>query len=537
MCQIILSLVLLGVLSAGAAEPPEARTPAEWLEIIERETKQQRAAESPQMRSLLLGAAMTLHPYDGRPQMLAKLTGARKARYDPFRRWMAEHGEGLFRTWRSGKPLAPDDQPYRFLLHGVALTRYRYRVRPKERQKAELAAEERDLAAYVHGVEDRGRAVLRKGYLGGSLTRAELDELRLYAMRVDIQCCNGLLLPFHLGLSGPGGRSPGKLGEPARDFSLLRAEVPLASPDCSDRNPFDPTDVLRPAILREYLLLMQGYEPHPKTPGRAVAKPVVVPEGHEADYVTLSSFRGRKPVLFVLANPTDSWCWHWKTAPVFQPLHDAYGGRIAFFFINTTIHDTYMPARDYFEPAAARHSAVHDLSLEHRARTCKMFHMHWPQCTTPYLLDDMAQRTRNACRDQGGGAYVVLVDLDGRLAYIDYHRDIPPHWGPKAVGFPYEFVTIRMNHLESRLGQRHGGRLQHDLPDVQQGVFRLVGNEDSLALADVYPRVVLDPFGLPRHSHRGVAVGVRAGVSGGDQPDGLPAVGPRELGLGPNDVP
>jgi len=457
----VLSLLLLGVLGAQGAEPPQTRTPAEWLDIVVRETKQEEAGESPQRRSLLLGAAMALHPYDGRPQMLAKLSGAHKARYEPFRRWMAEHGESLFRTWRSGTPLAPDDLPFRFLLHGVALTRYRYTVLPKERQKTELTAEERDLAAYIQGVGDRGRAVLRKGYLGGSLTRAELDALRLYAMRVDNQCCNGKLLPFHLGLCGPGGRSPGKLGDPAPDFTLLRAEAPLASPHYSDRNPYDPTDVLRPAILREYLLLMQGYEPHPKTPGRAVAKPIAVPEGREADYVTLSSFRGRKPVLFVLANPTDSWCWHWKMAPVLQPLQDACGDRIAFFFINTTIHDTYMPARDYFEPAAARHSAVHDLSLEERARTSKMFHMHWPQCTTPYLLDDMAQRTRNAWRDQGGGAYVVLVDLDGRLAYVDYHRDIPPHWGPKAVGFPYEFVTIRMNHLESRLARFAAGGFRY----------------------------------------------------------------------------
>jgi hypothetical protein len=82
----------------------------------------------------------------------------------------------------------------------------------------------------------------------------------------------------------------------------------------------------------------------------------------------------------------------------------------------------------------------------------------------------MAQRTRNAYRDQGGGAYFVLVDLDGRVAYADYHKDIPPHWGPRAVQFPYEHLTIRMNHLESRLaafvanGCRHAKSIETPYP-------------------------------------------------------------------------
>jgi hypothetical protein len=80
-----------------------------------------------------------------------------------------------------------------------------------------------------------------------------------------------------------------------------------------------------------------------------------------------------------------------------------------------------------------------------------MFYMNLPHTTVPYLLDDVSQRTRDAYKDQGGGAYIVVVDLDGRVAYADYHQDIPPHWGPRAVSFHDEFVFIRMNHLESRL--------------------------------------------------------------------------------------
>jgi hypothetical protein len=123
-----------------------------------------------------------------------------------------------------------------------------------------------------------------------------------------------------------------------------------------------------------------------------------------------------------------------------------------------------------------------------------MFYMALPHCTVPYLLDDLAQRTRNAYRDQGGGAYFVLIDLDGRVAYADYHRQIPPHWGPEAVNFPYEFTTIRLNHLESRLrafvdgGCRYGKHMDAPLPDWRLGKGRA---DDDVLIAHRQPTIWL----------------------------------------------
>jgi hypothetical protein len=230
-------------------------------------------------------------------------------------------------------------------------------------------------------------------------------------------------------------------------------EAALRSPSYSDLNPYDPTDVLTWNVLREYLLLMQGYEMQKDGSGNDSfrAKPTKVLETTEDNYVRLSSFRGKKPVLLILANPTDTWCWHWKIAPMLEPLYQACKDRMEFFIVNTTIHDTYMPSRDFFGPCPGELPAVHDLSIEQRARTSKMFYMYWPQYTIPYLLDDMSQTTRNAYMDQGGGAYIVLVDLDGKIAYLDYHQNLPPHWGPDGVSFADEYVYIRVNHLESRL--------------------------------------------------------------------------------------
>lgn len=448
------------LLLAGAATADDraAKTAAEWLDIVCRETERERATESGAWRQLLVGVSIPMHPK--KPSLADLLAKADKGNEDfaPFRAWWERDGRALFNRWMAGEPLSAEERPYRYILYGLCFAEYQKEVRPKEKQKAALTPEERGVADRTQGVIDRGRDALRKAYLEGRLTADELDALRLYAMYTDVQCCGGQVLPFHLGIaeSRPGytlaGRKP-KPGEPAPHATLMRMEASLREPGYSDVNPYEPTTVLRPAILREFLLCIQGYEraAGPSEKALVRARPVEVPQGREGDYVRLSSFRGRKAVLLVLANPTDAWCWHWTVAPMLEPLHQAYQDHVAFVYVNTTIHDTYMTARDFFPPRPGPHDSVHDLTLGERARISKMFYMNWPHATAAYLLDDMAQRTRNAYRDQGGGAYFVLVDLDGRIAYADYHQDIPPHWGPKGVPFHDEFRLIRMNHLESRL--------------------------------------------------------------------------------------
>jgi len=470
-----------GPLSEAAAAG-KAKTAAEWFDVVCRETERQRRTEPASWRQLLVGASIPMHPKKPSLTDLLAKEGKGGEEFAAFHRWWDGKGTALFDRWMQGGALTDNERPYRYILYGICFARYQKEVRPKEKQKASLGPPERAVTDRTQEVVRRGRDVLRQAYIEGQLTPGALDALRLYAMYTDVQCCGGKVLPFHLGIaaSRPGhslaGRRP-KPGEPAPDFTLLTMEAALASPGYSDLNPYDPTAVLRPAILREYLLCIQGYERAPGRPSqpRVRARPVAVPQGREGDYVRLSSYRGRKAVLLVLANPTDAWCWHWSVAPMIEPLHRAYREHVAFLYVNTTIHDTYMTARDFFPPRPGRYDAVHNLTLCQRARTCKMFYMNWPHATVPYLLDDMAQRTRNAYRDQGGGAYFVLVDLDGRVAYADYHQDIPPHWGPKAVSFRDEFRLIRMNHLESRLaafveaGCRYDPKIETPYPPWRRG--------------------------------------------------------------------
>jgi len=448
---IIVAALLIGCATSTWATEPGAneRTPQEWLDLVVAEAAEQRKAWTREFAALMRGAALAIGPYTGRPDQRQNLSKEQLADLERFEQFMKDRGEQMFTSWVNGKELPADADTYRYVLSGVAFSRYHKDVKHRSREKgAELTPLDEKLIKYNLAVERNGKRALTKGYAGAKLTAEDVEALRLYAMWVDVRCCGGGVLPFHLGLTRAtrlkNGRFGFRPGERAPEFTCARMEVGLRHPDYSDLNPIERTDVLTPLILREFLLNLQGYEADPEQKGRVVARPVKIPEGREADYVRLSSFRGKRPVLLVLANPSDAFCWHWKIAPMFEPLRQAYKDKLEILFINTTIHDTYMPMRGFF--SGERESAVHDLTLWERARACKMFYMNWPHFTTSYLLDDMSQRTRNAYMDQGGGAYIIVVDLDGKIAYIDYHQDMP-----KNLSFYDEYVYVRMNHLESRL--------------------------------------------------------------------------------------
>ena len=459
-----LLVALLGVAGGSLAQAQDgtSRTPAEWLTTVEAEAAAQKAAWDAAWRDVMRGAAMAMEPYDGRPEKTAKLSGEKKRLYEAYRRVRDKEVAGVAAKLLVGRPTGQADRKVRFLASGWLVHRYlRGGIRANEKRREALMAAERSVADYARGVEKAGRAALAKGYRGGKLTAADIDALRDYAMFVDVRCTGDGVLPCHLKLTrsrhGAGGfRMP---GEAAPDFTLARMEAFLGTPAYRDANPRDPVDILTPLAVREFLQIMCGFE---QRGGKVVAKPYEVAPGREKHYVRLSDHRGKRPVLLVFMNATDPWAWHGRIAPMFEPLKQALGGRLALYFLCTTIHDTRMPSMDFVGERSGRSSYVHEAAMEHRARICKMFYMGWPDCTSDYLLDDMAQHLRNEWMDQGGGAYVVLVDVAGTIAYADYHKDIPPHWGPKAVNFPYEFLTIRMNHLESRLASFFANGARYD---------------------------------------------------------------------------
>jgi hypothetical protein len=205
----------------------------------------------------------------------------------------------------------------------------------------------------------------------------------------------------------------------APDFTLDPMEPLLESPRYAENYDLDPLNMMRPIALKEFLLLMDGYEAGPA--GRLVAKPFQ-PVSDQA--VTLSDFRGKKPVMLLFMDPTDAWAWCGKLSPAWEPLYQAVGDKVAFFIISTTIHDRHMPIMDFFKPGVGRQRVGHPLSQEERARRCKAYYMAHPNFTIPYLLDDLAAHVSVAYCEVGGAARAVLVDKEGRVAFHSRER---PH--------------------------------------------------------------------------------------------------------------
>ena len=143
----------------------------------------------------------------------------------------------------------------------------------------------------------------------------------------------------------------------------------LDSPDYSDLNSFDTTVLLKPAVMGEILNALSGYTVKRDDAGREAVEPRRSSRLEEADegFLRLSSFRGKKPVLVILADPTDSWAWNFHVCDHLERLHKAYGELVEFIFVHVTVYDGYMPVYDFFGPVRERAIADHPVTLEIRA--------------------------------------------------------------------------------------------------------------------------------------------------------------------------
>lgn len=341
------------------------------------------------------------------PDALNKLPPEEKAKMEAFLQFM-ESGKGaeLMASVLSGEPVADEDGPVVQMVKAFVYTlgKYGQRLPFYERYSAQSEASK---TAYKNA-ETQGMAALRKGYLQQPLTDSDMQALRDYAILINIAHTGAKLLPFHLGLSGSGVFKP---GDSAPEFCLRTLEDALKSPAYLDVRVSDPTAFLKPEAVEELTRLFERYRP--SADGRQVTHDV--PEEKEG-MLKLSSFRGKKPVLLILADPVD--CYFPQLQAMLEPLKRACGDRIQFLFVHVSIHDTRMNPLEYFGPLKGGNAlSLHPESEEQRARTAKLFIMRYPNVTVPCVLDNDSQTTRNDWGAQGGDARMTLVDLDGNIAY------------------------------------------------------------------------------------------------------------------------
>ena len=456
-----------------------ALSPEEWLPIIEKDAAKEKAGWNAQRNEIMCGAAIAIDPWYGSDRLLATMKGDRFRQYAAFITAWKQHGSNITEKILNNSSLSAEEEPYRYIASGVLMHRYnRQGIIQKVRQKEKLTQEEIAIIAYVKAVEELGKATLIRGYKREALDVKDIHALRLYGMLVDIRHTGNGVLPNHLGLTRGryGKRGFRSAGEVAPDFALAKMESFLDTPEYSDKNPWNPVDILTPLAAKTFLQIMCGFE---VKDNKVVAKPYNIQPGHEDGIVRLSDYRGKKPVLLVFMNASDPRVWHGRVAPYFEPLKQALGDNMAVHFINTSIHDSRMNTLDFLSSTEEREFYVYETSMEHRARSSKMFHLDWPSCTIDYLLDDIEQHFRDEWMDQGGGAYIVVIDTNGVIAYTDYHQNTPPCWGDDGVNFYYEFLTIRLNFLESYLETFFADEMLYkEQPDFKLPQWRLPAERD-----------------------------------------------------------
>ncbi|GAG39591.1 unnamed protein product, partial [marine sediment metagenome] len=209
------------------------------------------------------------------------------------------------------------------------------------------------------------------------------------------------------------------IGEEAPDFRLPKLETVLRWPTYSDYRYIDYAEPLKLAGLLRWFVWFDGYEKAKDSAGRvrvaARADRLAPKPGEaEADFVRLSDFRGKMPVVLALGDAND-WFGD-RTFRVLEPMYQAYRDRVAFFRVNVTLSDNYIDIRHYFGPNPGPRRSIHATSYEHRARTAKLLYMSYPNVSYPYLLDDPAGTTRTTWRVQGDSQF-VLIDVDGKVAF------------------------------------------------------------------------------------------------------------------------
>ena len=378
--------------------------------------------------------------------------------HDPalYRDWRAGPGAALMEKVRTGVPLIPEEDRAEILAVHALLHQAKAAEVTKLKSNEGLEARKQSLRDFWEQTRTNGQAVLRRAYTRGQLTAAELRVVRRYAQLVALMGTGGELLPYELSLAaGPFG-----VGQPAPDFCADTEDAFDFPALLAAGNPNHVYDALTDWIVLEPLQLVMSYRP--TGDGKVEPREEVWPLRRPDTAFRMRDAIGERPLVLILAHPSDYWAWHFTLAPELEMLHRALAERARFVLVNVSVHDTVMTAEDPFPSPARpgkalgghRTSILHPVTVEERARVAGLLKMALPFFSIPMVFDHPGQTIRNAFRDRGGEATFVVVDRDGRVVYWDRANLLPK------TPFYSTYRWQRLQALAARvhdLGQQGGG--------------------------------------------------------------------------------
>lgn len=353
-----------------------------------------------------------------------------------FLEWLRTDGVELTARWRAGDDLSDLDDPQRLWLVKAAWLWRGDRLLMRKRRGFDPAdADEKACLAYVEDLEARGREAMIRGYFHEPLSDADRDALREYRILAETRILRLPVWPYELGIGKELETIPWflPLGAEMPDLRWRRLESVLESPDYTDLPTRDPRAIMRPDVTDDFRLLFDGYAVRRSDDGRrhVVGKPPEMPDA-PAHVVCLRDFRGRKPVALFVASATD--CFWARAAGHVRALQAAWGDAVEFIWVDIRLWDFLihsLSTRNYFLPDVGLELPPFQRTYEERARWSKKLYMAYPDLALTCAVDDPSDTTASLLHEPGGSSRVVLVDLDGRVAWHSarwgwWNRTRPP---------------------------------------------------------------------------------------------------------------
>lgn len=322
--------------------------------------------------------------------------------------WLEKEGLALIQNLLAGETI-PEE--WLRLVKGSCIWRGD-RTKRRRDQGFDPSADEAACIAYVEQLENEGAELMRRGYFGETFNESETERLWEYRLLAEVRVLGLPVWPYELGIHERS--TPQKHltpGDHPFDPGWRTMESAFSDPDYDDAGSRDIFLIMKPEAVDLFTTRFAGYEPHEDENGRRY----VVPRATKREGVRLADFRGKPVVLFVAA-ATD--CFWPRCAQAAETLHQAYGDRVEFLWVNIRLFDFFIrsiTAQNYFKPDAGYELVRQALTDADRARLAKKVYMTLPQVSFPCVLDDVSDTTANAFRSGGGGAMTVLINRCGRV--------------------------------------------------------------------------------------------------------------------------
>ncbi len=421
------------IVSASFAE--DAKSAKEWIEIIEKQAIKEEKDFDEEFKTLRLGAAICLGHYNARTYVrepfAPKYKKAKKAFFD----FMNGYGKELVNKWLKNEPFSVEDKKYQYIIQGVLV--YCGALKDRDRKgrfynPAFTKEEFSKFKKYAKKINDEGVLTIRKGYETGLLSKADIEKLRLYKIK---QLAKGHdeFLPHDQGyhyLDGSGKKPHGNKkwilyglqGKQAPNIKSPFLETILKEKNYSDLFDYDYSASwsYRADGVLEFLKPISGYvmdtDNGKKTAIRKAEYLEEHPNEKQGEYFELSALRGKKPIVLVINDPSDSAFSHWAYTEIIQ---QAYKEKFDFYAVSLSIWDQTMGNPNYFNPVEKGKRGLrngHYFSMHDRARRTKNRYIESPSSTFPCILDDMVQTIREQYVSRGGQNHFVIIDIDGKVA-------------------------------------------------------------------------------------------------------------------------